>query len=144
LCCSIFTFLVVYCRNFFVFLSFFWPLYCLSFIVRFLITHLVSSNFYLKVGFQYKKKTSNKVFIFLYCKINIQFLFCVNNNRQPILKCVFTCMTIILQHILVIFALHEMKLVFTSKYKESTYFISWVTDNVYTWKNNKDYHIIKN
>ena len=44
-CYSIFSFMCMFCRSLFVLLSFFfWPLRCLSFVLRILITPLVSSN----------------------------------------------------------------------------------------------------
>ena len=44
-CCSIFSFMCMYCRSLFVLLSFFfWSLYCLSFDLWILITPMVSSN----------------------------------------------------------------------------------------------------
>ena len=44
-CCSIFSSMCMFCRSLFVlWYFFFWPLCCLSFDIRILITHLVSSN----------------------------------------------------------------------------------------------------
>jgi hypothetical protein len=52
-------FCVVFCTSLFVFLSrFFYPLYCLSFDLRLLVTPLVSSNFFIKVvGIHYISST---------------------------------------------------------------------------------------
>ena len=109
-CYSIFSFMCMFCRSLFVLLSFFfWPLCCLSFDLRILITPLVSSNsfyhFFLFDEFPTPctPKKPRCSFFESYFMLNMKRLLSIDDKKVILIKdhfdvqildlhCVFPCM----------------------------------------------------
>jgi hypothetical protein len=139
-CYSIFSFMCNVCKSLFVLLSlFFWPLFCLSFNLRILITHLVSSNSLFIFWNKKKKKITSQhnilIELILTYELSIGKL-SLNTLREGLsflfnngLRCVNMISTKL--YILIIYNPYTIAMLLFSNYRNNSYDNNWIRRWIY-------------